>query len=299
MIHEIIFDNHTKGYWIREINYIRDQLTINNNKDRKLIKIRFGNTFNKENFTPVHIVLLACLLEYIDRLNYNVIISGDDDDLINFLADDLKLEKYFDDKKVVHIDSEDRHIFNLWKIEGDGKSTKGYSDSITDYFERVYFKGYDLSVFQVPLDEVYSNVTDHSQSKGIAFSYIYYDEAREKIHIAVCDWGLGIPFTLKVANPQKYVSDEEALRQSLEKGITAKTKGGNKGMGLDNVISSLSNGDYLRIVSNKALLFCHSNKDAIKLYPLDFDFKGTLIYFEICIKSFQKAEEVLFDVSIG
>lgn len=45
-------------------------------------------------------------------------------------------------------------------------------------------------------------------------------------------------------------------------------------------------------MSNRALLFCQENKINIKTYPLDFDFKGTLIYFDISIDSFEKDEEV-------
>lgn len=52
----------------------------------------------------------------------------------------------------------------------------------------------------------------------------------------------------------------------------------------------------MRIVSNCALLFCQENKNNIKTYSLDFDFRGTLIYFDISIDSFEKDEEIEGDV---
>lgn len=137
----------------------------------------------------------------------------------------------------------------------------------------------------------------HAEAKGIAFSYIYFDQQNRQICVAACDLGLGIPYTLRRSGLE-YKSDGEALRQSLEIGVSAKTNKHNKGFGLDNVVSNLSNKDRLRIVSNKALLLCHPNKNPIKFYELNFDFKGTLIYFEISIDSFLE-EETLFDISLG
>ena len=58
----------------------------------------------------------------------------------------------------------------------------------------------------------------------------------------------------------------------------------------------LKNGGMMRIVSNCALLFCQENKNNIKTYSLDFDFRGTLIYFDISIDSFEKDEEIEGDV---
>jgi len=161
--------------------------------------------------------------------------------------------------------------------------------------QRTYFKGLDISGFQNSLDEIYANVADHSKSNGIAFSYINYDEEEGKIHFAACDLGLGIPTTLRAAIPE-IESDELALRKSLDVGVSAKTNKHNMGFGLDNVLSNLKNGGMMRIVSNCALLFCQENKNNIKTYSLDFDFRGTLIYFDISIDSFEKDEEIEGDV---
>lgn len=53
----------------------------------------------------------------------------------------------------------------------------------------------------------------------------------------------------------------------------------------------------MRIVSNKALITILDNKTNVKSHDLDFDFKGTLIYFEISIDSFEN-EEILDEFSL-
>ena len=55
----------------------------------------------------------------------------------------------------------------------------------------------------------------------------------------------------------------------------------------------------LRIVSNRALLLCAKDKDPIRIIPLNFDFTGTLIYFDVCIDSFPVEDDILNDVTIG
>ncbi len=161
--------------------------------------------------------------------------------------------------------------------------------SIGKYFSNNYFKDLDTSGLISALNEVYANIADHSQSRGNAFSYISYNPSKEKIYIAACDFGLGIPTTLKNAN-RKYKSDSDALRDSIEIGVTARSTKGNKGMGLDNILSTITTDDIFRIVSNKSLLACFGNKNNIKTYNLDFEFKGTLIYFELSTNSFPLRE---------
>lgn len=141
------------------------------------------------------------------------------------------------------------------------------------------------------LTELYFNIFDHANANGIAFSYIYYDEIYEVIHIAICDFGKGISKTMREAFPD-IVNDEKALLQAIKRGITARSNEHNAGFGLDNVISTLSDESTLRIASNKAILICQKNDAGIetKTFKLAFKLKGTLIYFDLPISSFEKSE---------
>ena len=294
----ITFEESGKEYWIKKVNHLCGKYGIQQNRrpERVELEIKFNSCITILDFTHVHIVLLACLIEQLKCLNYTMIAFIEDKNLRRFIFDELHVGEYYTvGESSCHVEADRDSIFNIWKINP--LKTEEYSMSVTDYFKRNYFKNCDLSGLKNSLDEVYFNVSDHAESNGIAFSYIYYDQQSRQICVSACDLGLGIPCTLKRAG-LKYNSDGEALRQSLEIGVSAKTNKHNKGFGLDNVVSNLSNKDRLRIVSNKALLLCHPNKNPIKFYELDFDFKGTLIYFEISIDSFLE-EETLFDINLG
>ncbi len=290
---KIIFSKKDRRYWIKSVNSIVRILKPNKTGVKQEIDIHIQSAIKKEDFTPFHIVLLSCLIEYIERYGYIVAFGADDLELIEFIFGEVKMDKYINNINTAYVKEKDKSNLNLWKIVDN--RAKEYSIVITEYLQRTYFKGLDISGFQNSLDEIYANVADHSKSNGIAFSYINYDEEEGKIHFAACDLGLGIPTTLRAAIPE-IESDELALRRSLDVGVSAKTNKHNMGFGLDNVLSNLKNGGMMRIVSNNALLFCQENKNNIRTFPLNFDFRGTLIYFDISIDSFEKDEELEGDV---
>lgn len=295
----IEFEEADKGYWIRKVTLLCDKIdgiARNEDTERKDIVIKFNDNIKIDDFTHVHVVLYSCLIEYLVRLNYCVNADIADTNLHKFIFDVIHLTEYYKSREPSsHVEAGKDHIFNIWKIVPE--RVEEYSTSVINYFKRKYFEGLDLSGFKSSLDEVFANVCDHSKSDGIAFSYIYYEEKSRQIKVSICDFGVGIPYTLRESG-LKFNSDGEALRKSVDIGVTARTNDHNRGFGLDNVISNLLNKDRLRIVSNKALLLCHPNKDPIKYFELDFDFKGTLIYFEVSIDSFQEEDE-LSDMSIG
>lgn len=290
---KIIFNKKDRRYWIKSVNSIVRLLQPNQTGKSQEIDIHIQSAIKRNDFTPFHIVLLSCLIEYIERNGYIVAFEADDLELTEFIFGEVKMDKYINNTDTAYVKEKDKSNLNLWKIVDN--RAKEYSIVITEYLQRTYVKGLDISGFQNSLDEIYANVADHSKSNGIAFSYINYDEGEGKIHFAACDLGLGIPTTLRAAIPE-IESDELALRKSLDVGVSAKTNRHNMGFGLDNVLSNLKSGGMMRIVSNCALLFCQENKNNIKTYSLDFDFRGTLIYFDISIDSFEKDEEIEGDV---
>lgn len=272
-----------RGVWlsdiIKEINLLEDDL------NEVSINLIFPEDIDVEKFEPFHIVVLSCFLEHATRCGCKHLnIEIPHGYIVDFMADKLKIHKYF--QKIDpsnHEDATDETILNLWKVVNN--MTYAYSLSVSNYFNSKFFKGFDTSGLTSALNEVYANIADHSQSNGNAFSYISYNPDKRKIYIAACDFGLGIPTTL--ANSGKsYKDDSDALRDSVNIGVTSGSTKGNKGMGLDNILSTITSDDNFRIISNKSLLACFGNKNNIKTYNLDFDFKGTLIYFELSTDSF-------------
>ena len=74
-------DNSRREYWIEQINSIRTQI-LRFSLDR-IVELNFCN-IKKEEFTPVHIVLLACLCEHLYRLKFNIRVNASAE-IVDFL----------------------------------------------------------------------------------------------------------------------------------------------------------------------------------------------------------------------
>lgn len=276
-----------KTDWIRKIcewnNYTPKVTRIN-----QCVRIILAKKVTKSKFTPFHIVTLSCFIEAIKKKGYLIFLEVLNTELNEFIHNDMSLTQYWREKKADHIDSPDSSRLNLWRV-AEGKSEE-YEISVHQYFSNK-FPDIDFFMLKSCLTELYFNIFDHANANGIAFSYIYYDEDDEIIHIAICDFGRGISKTMREAFPE-ILSDEEALLQAIKRGVTARSNEHNAGFGLDNVISTLSNESTLRIASNTAILICIKKEELVetKTYNLSFNLKGTLIYFDLPISSFEKAE---------
>jgi len=287
----IEFSSPVKIEWVRIVTEWREKITVS--KNIEVIELVFDQEVQLNNFDPLHIVLLSCFIDDIQTKGYIVRLSFNDNDLHNYLFNEINLKTYWGKNKIDHIDSPVISDFNIWRITENGKEY--YSISVHDYFKRSYFSGFDLSSLKNALNELYFNVFDHAEAHGNAFSFIRYDKEAGKIRVAICDFGKGIGRTLR----EKYTNFENdciALENSIKVGISARTQKYNKGFGLDNVTSAIKKGDVFRIVSNEALLQIEDDSLNIKTLKIPFDFRGTLIYFDVAIESFEK-EEILENFS--
>ena len=288
---KIEFTSPARIEWVRIVTEWREKISIS--KKIKFIELVFDQEVRFDNFDPIHIVLLSCFIDEIQTKGYVVRLDFKDEALHDYLFNEVNLKTYWGKNKINHVDSPVISDLNIWRITENGKEY--YSISVHDYFKRIYFAGFDLSSLKNALNELYFNVFDHAEAHGNAFSFIRYDKEEGKIQVAICDFGKGIGRTLREKYPN-FENDCVALENSIKIGITAKTQKYNKGFGLDNVASSLKKGDRLRIVSNEALLDISDNSLNIKTLGIPFNFKGTLIYFDVAIDSFEK-EEMLEDFS--
>jgi len=288
----IEFTSPTRIEWARIVTEWRSKII--KNKKYEIIEIAFDEGVKFSNFDPIHIVLLSCFIDELQTKGYFVRLDFKDESLRNYLFDEINLKNYWGINKIDHVESPKISDLNIWRITETGKEF--YSISVHDYFKRSYFSGFDLSTLKNALNELYFNVFDHAEAHGNAFSFIRYDKEVGKICVAICDFGKGIPQTLR-KKYNNFENDCVALENSIKIGISAQSQKYNKGFGLDNVTSSLKKGDILRIVSNKAILHLEDDKLNLKVYDLPFNFNGTLIYFDIVIDSFEK-EEILEDFSL-
>jgi len=284
-IDDIKLSNCNKESWTRGFTSYMEKLPSSKRKD-DYIKISLSNKINLDELQPFHIVLLACFIEYIHSKGYKVLIWSSNKLIHSYFYEELKIREYFEGGQK-YIRSKKDSILNLWKVV-DNKAIS-YSIEVTKYLNNKYFDNYDMSKLKVALDEVYGNIADHSKSNGNAFSYIKYIPEMGKIYVAICDFGLGIARTLRQSY-QHFSSDKEALQNSIKIKVSAKTKSHNMGYGLNSLMSTLSENDTLRIVSNKGILNSTGGTKDIIINDLNFEFKGTLIYFDISTNSFPLKE---------
>lgn len=289
MIPRIYLKTTKRKEWLQVICQNRMIPKAKNLSDRVIIT--FSSFIKKEDFEAFHIVLLSCLIAEIKSKNYLVQIVASQH-LFDFLFSDVSIKEYWGENPVSHTDSPDAHRLNLWRITDTGKES--YTISVGQYFQK-HFPLHDVSFITTALNELYYNVFDHANALGNAFSYIYYSEDERRVYIAVCDFGEGVAKTLRRRYPQ-YNTDAIALEKAIVKGISAGTKEHNRGFGLDDICSSLSENDSFRMISNKGFLFI--NGALRKSFNInDFDFNGTLIYFDVSTENFE-LDEVLGSFSL-
>ena len=161
----IEFSSPVKIEWVRIVTEWREKITVS--KNIEVIELVFDQEVQLNNFDPLHIVLLSCFIDEIQTKGYIVRLSFTDDDLHNYLFNEINLKTYWGKNKIDHIDSPVISDFNIWRITENGKEY--YSISVLDYFKRSYFSGFDLSSLKNALNELYFNVFDHAEAHGNAF----------------------------------------------------------------------------------------------------------------------------------
>lgn len=282
---EYIFNSPRRGEWLEDIVSVRKKC----DKIQELHLVVSGN-INRSNFANFHIVTLSCLIDFAKKNGAIVYLKIEDKDLRGYIFNDVRIRQYWREEEEKVFTEPEPKPFNLWRI--DEKYYANYSIALNQYFERTYFEGKDLTGLNNCVAELFQNILDHAQAHGNAFFAVSYDNENKQIEIAICDFGVGIPYTLR----HLYSDENEALKRSLIPGVTAKTKTHNMGYGMDNIVSTMAPLDIIRIVSNKALLIKSKNKEYV--FSLPYDFRGTLIYFTISTDSFED-KEFLGDLNFG
>lgn len=267
-----------------------DIMNIRNKIDKecKNLYIDICEKIKRCNFENYHIVTLACLLDYAKKNGISVWINIKDKDLQEYVFGDMRFRMYCSPEDTLVVSTPENKSFNIWRIEQ--QYYMNYAYALSMYFQNNFFRGKDLSGLHNCIVELFQNVIDHAESNGTAFVAIDYKEDARQIDIAICDFGVGIPYTLRDQFPQ----DDVAIKECLKRGVSAKTNTHNFGFGMDNVVETMGQKDILRIVSNRGLLL--KSKERETAYYLDFDFKGTLIYFTVPIDSFEE-EEILEQIT--
>lgn len=268
--------------WLKDIAEMCSALQAGNIADNVIF--RFDNHSDIEKIKPVHVTSLACLIEALVAPSRSIKLHRRQDPIGEYLWTNLKFREYWAGGKNF-VEASDNSIFNLWRLRNEEKEI--IPIRVHDYFKKRYFGHKDLSSIKNSLDEAYYNVFDHADANGNAFSFIQYDSNRQILYIAVCDFGKGIPTTVRNFKPD-ILTDEDALRLAMQDQFTVKSQEHNSGMGLGNIMASGTEGDSLWIISNNASLVAQNNE--VRCFKNDFFFPGTALFYNLSLSKFEEEE---------
>lgn len=279
---EIIFASTSNDKWLRKISEVYD--SYRGVSKRSSISVVFSKSVKVNTFFPLHLVTLACLIQYLVDKGHKVYInSTENKDVYEYIYNDLMFSAYWRGGKN-HVNATlSNNIFNLWRIVDEEKDL--YAKNVELYFKNI-LPNKDLSPISIALTESYYNVFDHADAKKNAFSLLKYDDVKQILYAAISDYGIGITTSVRKIE-DTIIDDKRALEKALEYSFTVKSTERNRGFGLNNI---LSNSTEARIFSGKALMT--HDISGTKYYSTDFRYNGTLIYFEVDLSSLQ-AEEII------
>lgn len=273
-------------------NFIRESLLHTDGINQLIVDFNNVRFMDTDDF-----VVLACLIESFYIKGSDIKFVGGTEGFNNHLFN-IKFKEYwkegFDRNKFTL--SYNQTTLCLWKISEN--MIYSYSMYARQYFER-FAKNKDLIPLASNMDEVFNNIFDHSKSPVTGYIITQYYPKNNKLSFSVCDFGIGIPTSIKESEIEQEpdFEDWKAILKSLEKGFSINSTPRNRGFGLNNILEfTESSKGRLFIISNDGIV----EKKAGDMYHAgssDFNFSGTLIKVEVDLNTFEEKDETdqIFD----
>lgn len=277
----ISFESLDRGQWLRTIAEARHAVEID---PAQKVVLDITCLQNTSELQAVHLVTLACLIDDLTIRHKPVDLRTNTDETMRFFLEDLGLSQYFAQGKNF-VETKTETIFNLWRINDSEKETR--SAQVTEYLRKRFFQNKDLGPVQLSLVEAYYNIFDHADAAGNAWSYLVFNENRQKLSVAICDFGIGIAKKIR-DHVSEIKNDADAIEKAMEDRFTTRSKERNGGWGLGSIRNACTEEDVLRIVSHSGLLFV--KREMVRKYSSNFSFPGTLIYYELSLSHFEDTE---------
>ena len=278
--YNIIFDSVGRIEWIRTIADNIKQLTPQVVAGDQII-IHLPSEVEK--LDAAHLASLACFIKYFHKKRC-IMATMANPQVRTFIFDKLNWRAYWAGHQD-YTEAKDLTILNLWRITDEGKEI--HSRQVYDFLKRGPFKQKDLSAVPNSLLEAYYNVFDHAEANGVAFSFIRYIENKQKLSVAICDFGKGIATSVKEKYPG-IEDDSSAIELAMKDRFTIQSKTHNRGLGLGNIRTACTEEDALRIISNRGFLI--TKRDEINKRENNFNFPGTLIFYDLTLSHFEDEE---------
>lgn len=273
-------------------NFIRKSLLHTDGVNQLIVDFNEVRFMDTDDF-----VVLACLIESFYIKGSDIKFVGGTEGFNNHLFN-IKFKEYwkegFDRNKFTL--SYNQTTLCLWKISEN--MIYSYSMYARQYFER-FAKNKDLIPLASNMDEVFNNIFDHSKSPVTGYIITQYYPKNNKLSFSVCDFGIGIPKSIKESEIEQEpdFEDWKAILKSLEKGFSINSTPRNRGFGLNNILEfTESSKGRLFIISNDGIVEKKAG-DMYRAGSSDFNFSGTLIKVEVDLNTFEEKDETdqIFD----
>lgn len=135
-----------------------------------------------------------------------------------------------------------------------------------------------LGILDLCFGEVFNNIRDHS-GENVGCVAAQHFPSQNLVHIAVSDFGVGIPTRVREKLPE--LADSAAVLKSIEQGFTTESTPRNRGAGLDTLANQVAqeNGGNLVILSGHAVLSAQRGPEqpAVSAREAQVSYPGTLI----------------------
>lgn len=279
----IVFKSKSREQWLETVALYQSYPYSTLNE----VHFSFENISVKD-LTPLHISSFACLIEHFSKCGVKVYIPSHTNELGEYLLFSLKFKEYWSGKRNFSVAS-DQDVLNLWHISESEKEF--YGIRVEEYLKKGSLANKDLSSLKQSILEACYNSLDHANADGNAFSFIKYDSENLFLEIAVCDFGIGIPNSVRKICPD--LSDEQCLIKAMDVNFSTKSKPYNAGKGLDIIRASVTKGSYFYLISDRAFLL--SSDDSTRTGNLNFSFPGTLLVYEIDLSLCDDRDDELLD----
>jgi anti-sigma regulatory factor (Ser/Thr protein kinase)/anti-anti-sigma regulatory factor len=220
-------------------------------QDAKCSRVNFD--FSKATFIePVGVVVLSNLVEFLKKIGVKVYFKGHQarTGCTSFLDDSGFFEHYL--KKRIFEGSGLRATTIPLKLIPQSEFTSYLYMKLMPWIgQEVGMSEHSLAALRTSLEEIFHNVNDHS-GEGIGCTFAQHFPNQKRIQIAISDFGMGIPKTVRTKLP--LLTDSEAIKKACEEGFTTQSNVRNRGAGLPNLmryVTQRNNGTVL-IASGQA-----------------------------------------------
>ncbi|MDW5564556.1 ATP-binding protein [Streptococcus mutans] len=158
------------------------------------------------------------------------------------------------------------------------------------WLQRQTGKRNDFSSICVAIDEIFNNISDHSTEKIGSIFGQYYPKKNEII-IAVSDFGIGIPTSLKEKCDEEK-TDNGWIEEALKEGVSTQSVPQNRGAGLANIMKTLTTNKIgqVTIISNCGKVKLENNQ-IVESRTFTESYQGT--FFELKIDT---SNQSLYDL---